>query len=114
MNLSVDQCKTCGMLNVLDNRAPKCPHFCHTCSSTERRLAVRAAGSPPMAQDASDTCRTCGVDAVGTDFDAWVRPTFTDHDKLTGGKYRGSALFAMALFLAQRPEETEEKETDGN
>ena len=52
---------------------------------TTTQLIYEAAGAPPMLRDASDTCRTCGRVAVGTDFDAWVRPTFTDWGLLTGG-----------------------------
>jgi hypothetical protein len=31
-------------------------------------------------------CRTCGQDGTGITFDAWVKDTFTDHDKLKPGE----------------------------
>lgn len=33
----------------------------------------------------SGTCRICGDLGVGENFKSWVRPTFTDHDKLLSG-----------------------------
>lgn len=33
-------CQECGFLNVLDNRADKCSHFCLTCQSTSKRFAM--------------------------------------------------------------------------
>lgn len=32
------------------------------------------------------TCRFCGADGQGEAFERWVRPTFTDHDKLLPGE----------------------------
>lgn len=34
----------------------------------------------------SGTCRFCGKQSTGEDFDKWVKPTFTDHDKLKPGE----------------------------
>jgi hypothetical protein len=48
-------------------------------------LIYAAAGAPPLKRAAAGACRTCGLDGIGMDFSAWVRPTFTDWDKLTGG-----------------------------
>lgn len=31
-------------------------------------------------------CRTCGVITAGSAFDEWVKPTFTDHDKIGAGQ----------------------------
>jgi len=31
-------------------------------------------------------CRICGNDSEGKDFSKWIKPTFTDHDKLYPGK----------------------------
>ncbi len=31
-------------------------------------------------------CRFCGEDSSGLDFWAWVKPTFTDHDKIRPGQ----------------------------
>ena len=36
--LTFADCSTCGHPNQLDNRAPKCSHYCRTCASVERRL----------------------------------------------------------------------------
>lgn len=36
--LTSSACPYCCQLNTLDNRAPKCKHYCRTCASTERRL----------------------------------------------------------------------------
>lgn len=38
-----------------------------------------------MDGSARGICRTCGSEAIGVAFEAWVRPTFTDWDKLTVG-----------------------------
>ena len=45
----------------------------------------RAAGQPPGKGKVAGVCRICGCDSAGLDFDGWVRPTFTDHDKLLPG-----------------------------
>lgn len=44
-----------------------------------------AAGSPPMVTTTTGVCRVCGVEGEGVPFAAWVKPTFTDHDKLRPG-----------------------------
>jgi len=44
-----------------------------------------AAGRPPMDGDCGDICRVCGQRAGGLPFSDWVRPTFTDWDKLLPG-----------------------------
>jgi len=38
-----------------------------------------------MQADRVGVCRSCGAETVGCDFAGWVRPTFTDHDKLLPG-----------------------------
>ena len=43
------------------------------------------AGKPAMPGNGVGRCRVCGLDSVGLSFDDWVRPTFTDHDKLQPG-----------------------------
>lgn len=44
------------------------------------------AGCPPMEGEQIGVCVTCGcADTVGLLFADWVRPTFTDHDKLHDG-----------------------------
>lgn len=48
-------------------------------------LIYSCAGSPPMEGATPGICRTCGTAAVGLPWNAWVRDTFTDQDKLTGG-----------------------------
>jgi hypothetical protein len=45
-----------------------------------------AAGSPALDGDLNGACRTCGQDGYGLEFREWVRPTFTDWDKLHSGK----------------------------
>lgn len=32
-------CELCAHTNVLDNRAPKCRHYCRTCASIKKRIA---------------------------------------------------------------------------
>jgi hypothetical protein len=46
----------------------------------------RAAGAPAMLGDEAGVCRACGLRATGSAFTSWVRPTFTDHDKLAPGE----------------------------
>ena len=53
--------------------------------SPSTQMIYRAAGAPPMAGDIAGTCRTCGSPGQGLLLVAWVRDTFTDHDKLTAG-----------------------------
>lgn len=48
-------------------------------------IIYRAAGMPPMVGDLSGRCRLCGEQETGQAFTAWVKDTFTDHDKLTAG-----------------------------
>jgi hypothetical protein len=45
----------------------------------------RAAGSPSMPGAVSGICRACGLAGQGEVFERWVKPTFTDHDKLQPG-----------------------------
>lgn len=45
-----------------------------------------AAGQPPMPGEYSGICRVCGQQGDGLEFVAWVRPTFTDWDKLLPGE----------------------------
>jgi len=49
-------------------------------------LIYRAAGSPKMPGDTPGHCRVCGKFGLGLLFDAWVRSTFTDLDKLFPGE----------------------------
>lgn len=44
-----------------------------------------AAGRPPGSGDLHGGCRICGQDNPGLSFDDWVRPTFTDWDKVLPG-----------------------------
>ena len=44
-----------------------------------------AAGQPTFDGDTAGTCRICGSDGTGLDFQSWVRKTFTDHDLLVPG-----------------------------
>lgn len=44
-----------------------------------------AAGQPAGEGDDEGTCRVCGRRDIGLQFDRWVRPTFTDWDKLQPG-----------------------------
>jgi hypothetical protein len=53
---------------------------------TATRILYSAAGSPDYPGDAHGVCRTCGLDGEGLPFAKWVKPTFTDHDKLTAGE----------------------------
>ena len=48
-------------------------------------LLWKAANRPLGEGDASGTCRVCGLPGVGLSFTDWVRPTFTDWDKLQPG-----------------------------
>jgi hypothetical protein len=50
------------------------------------QIIWEAAGAPPLEGSKDGACRTCGARAVGMEFDTWVRSTFTDWDKLTGGE----------------------------
>lgn len=45
----------------------------------------RAAGSPPYPGTDLGACRLCGADGIGLPWEAWVKDTFTDHDKLHPG-----------------------------
>ena len=47
---TVEPCLACGWGNIMDSRAPKCPHFCTTCSSTERRLPLLCKAHPEIAR----------------------------------------------------------------
>ena len=42
----------------------------------------------------SGRCRACGQISAGEEFTSWVRPTFTDHDKL----FPGEIICAQCLF----------------
>jgi len=44
-----------------------------------------AAGKPPGKGDIEGVCRVCGRRDTGLSFNRWVRPTFTDFDKLQPG-----------------------------
>lgn len=44
-----------------------------------------AAGAPPMPDTTTGVCRLCGEEGSGVPFGAWVKDTFTDHDKLHPG-----------------------------
>lgn len=44
-----------------------------------------AIGSPPMDGSVGGMCRLCGLSGAGGAFDAWVKDTFTDWDKLKAG-----------------------------
>jgi hypothetical protein len=48
-------------------------------------LLWHAAGEPSGSGDAHGTCRVCGLESTGLPFADWVRPTFTDWDKLRPG-----------------------------
>lgn len=48
-------------------------------------ILYRAAGEPLMDGDAAGMCRFCGLSGLGLSFAAWVRDTFTDHDRLLPG-----------------------------
>lgn len=43
------------------------------------------AGQPEMKGEQPGWCRICGNEGIGLSFVAWVRDTFTDHDKLRDG-----------------------------
>jgi len=45
----------------------------------------QAAEKPTGDGDTQGTCRVCGLSGIGLPFDDWVRPTFTDWDKLQPG-----------------------------
>lgn len=45
----------------------------------------QAAGQPAQEEGVTGTCRVCGREGAGRDFAGWVKPTFTDHDKLQAG-----------------------------
>ena len=53
-----------------------------------------AAGSPAMPCTARGLCRTCGAESDGLPFGKWVKPTFTDQDKLLPG----ATVCAACLF----------------
>jgi len=46
----------------------------------------QSAGSPSVEFYVEGICRTCGVQSTGQLFSDWVKPTFTDHDKLLPGE----------------------------
>lgn len=48
-------------------------------------LLWKAANHPPGEGDVEGVCRVCGLFGVGLPFGDWVRPTFTDWDKLQPG-----------------------------
>lgn len=48
-------------------------------------IIYTSAGAPPMIGNLEGGCRTCGLACVGSAFDDWVKPTFTDWDKLMDG-----------------------------
>lgn len=52
---------------------------------TVTRILWRAAGRPPGEGNTASTCRICGQAGAGLPFVDWVRPTFTDWDKLLPG-----------------------------
>jgi hypothetical protein len=54
-------------------------------NDTVTRLLWQAAGEPPGHGDAHGRCRICGEIDTGLSFADWVRPTFTDLDKLVAG-----------------------------
>ena len=66
----------------------------------------RAAGQPAGEGNSDGVCQVCGRDGNGLLFGEWVRPTFTDWDKLVPGEILCHACqFAFAErseFLAQR------------
>lgn len=41
---------------------------------------------PSAPRNLHGVCRFCGREAEGVAFEAWVKPTFTDHDKLLSGE----------------------------
>lgn len=49
-------------------------------------MIYQAAGEPLMPGDTEGVCRVCGTENIGVPFSEWVRPTFTDFDKLQGGE----------------------------
>lgn len=49
------------------------------------RILWQAAGSPIGNGSSVGVCRVCGSNGTGQPFDSWVRPTFTDWDKLVPG-----------------------------
>jgi len=53
--------------------------------STVTQLLWRTAGKPPGDGETAGICRVCGQENIGLPFDDWVRPTFTDWDKLVPG-----------------------------
>lgn len=52
---------------------------------TVSSLIYAAAGSPPMEAAHQGACRLCGRASAGAPFEAWVKDTFTDWDKLRNG-----------------------------
>lgn len=57
-----------------------------TATLTATHLLWQAAGQPPQEEMRTGRCRVCGAGSAGQDFAAWVKPTFTDHDKLQAGE----------------------------
>jgi len=52
---------------------------------TVPQIIWQAAGSPEMLGRETGLCRACGLSSRGISFSRWVRPTFTDFDKLLPG-----------------------------
>lgn len=53
--------------------------------SQPTKLIWESAGFPIYPSTSQGTCRSCGSESQGINFDTWVRDTFTDHDKLLPG-----------------------------
>lgn len=49
------------------------------------KMIYQAAGRPEIPGNLRGICRVCGVSGIGEKFTDWVRPTFTDFDKLQAG-----------------------------
>ena len=56
-----------------------------SCGMTVSEIIYGAAGSPNIGEGQAGSCRTCGCSGIGTLFSKWVKPTFTDWDKITSG-----------------------------
>lgn len=52
---------------------------------TASGLIYVAMGRPAMPGTETGVCRLCGLDAIGEPWAAWVKDTFTDHDKIQPG-----------------------------
>lgn len=69
-------------------------------------LLYKAACSPPQPGDTPGSCRLCSLDGVGLPASAWLKDTFTDHDKLWPGEIVCHAcLFAceeQSVLLQER------------